>query len=333
MIKNIGKYYLYRHLRLDKNEPFYIGIGTKTKPNSTTIKSEYSRAYMTCNRSVLWKNVRNKTEYEVEILLESDNYYFIKQKEIEFILLYKRKDCCAGTLTNLTDGGDGNTGYILPQSQLANISNSLKKLYSGEDYINPQSKEIIDTVTKETFLSLRQASTVKKINISSLSEMLTGKLRDTTSLCYKKDYFGQIIEPDNRKYKSKIINSETKEIYDNFSDLSRKMNIDKATISKKIRGILPNNTYFMYLWEYDLNPITRVKQKVKNSTAIMLKNIEDGNIFYSIKEASDFYNISYNNLKTEITKGCAIKQRFRKLEPAEMEEEVNENSEELKLVA
>ena len=109
--------------------------------------------------------------------------------------------------------------------------NNFEKLYSGEDYINPQSKEIIDTVTKETFLSLRQASTVKKINISSLSEMLTGKLRDTTSLCYKKDYFGQIIEPDNRKYKSKIINSETKEIYDNFSDLSRKMNIDKATIS------------------------------------------------------------------------------------------------------
>ena len=38
-------HYLYRHIRLDKNEPFYIGIGTKkenTKFNS--IKSEYSRA-------------------------------------------------------------------------------------------------------------------------------------------------------------------------------------------------------------------------------------------------------------------------------------------------
>jgi hypothetical protein len=24
-------HYLYRHIRLDKNEPFYIGIGTKTQ--------------------------------------------------------------------------------------------------------------------------------------------------------------------------------------------------------------------------------------------------------------------------------------------------------------
>ena len=29
MIVENGKYYLYRHIRLDKNEPFYIGIGTK----------------------------------------------------------------------------------------------------------------------------------------------------------------------------------------------------------------------------------------------------------------------------------------------------------------
>lgn len=25
MIVDIGKYFLYRHIRLDKNEPFYIG--------------------------------------------------------------------------------------------------------------------------------------------------------------------------------------------------------------------------------------------------------------------------------------------------------------------
>lgn len=29
MIQNIGKYYLYRHIRLDLGSPFYIGIGTK----------------------------------------------------------------------------------------------------------------------------------------------------------------------------------------------------------------------------------------------------------------------------------------------------------------
>ena len=37
MIDNYGKYYLYRHIRLDKNEPFYIGIGTK-KESKAKIK-------------------------------------------------------------------------------------------------------------------------------------------------------------------------------------------------------------------------------------------------------------------------------------------------------
>jgi hypothetical protein len=30
-ICNNGQHYLYRHVRLDNNEPFYIGIGTKNK--------------------------------------------------------------------------------------------------------------------------------------------------------------------------------------------------------------------------------------------------------------------------------------------------------------
>lgn len=29
MIVSNGKYYLYRHIRLDTNEVFYVGIGTK----------------------------------------------------------------------------------------------------------------------------------------------------------------------------------------------------------------------------------------------------------------------------------------------------------------
>ena len=39
MIEDEGKYYLYRHIREDKNEVFYIGIGTKNS------KVEYKRAF------------------------------------------------------------------------------------------------------------------------------------------------------------------------------------------------------------------------------------------------------------------------------------------------
>jgi len=104
-----NKYYIYRHIREDKNEPFYIGIGTiwgKDK-NSSCDAKKYGRAFAKINRSEFWKNIISKSNYTVEILMESDNLDFIKNKEREFIILYGRRDLKTGTLVNLTDGGDG----------------------------------------------------------------------------------------------------------------------------------------------------------------------------------------------------------------------------------
>ena len=104
------KYYLYRHIRLDTNQPFYIGIGTKFEFYSKSNKKYYSRAFATSKRGNIWNKIVNKTLYEVEIMLESDDYQFIKQKEIEFIKLYGRKNLGTGCLSNLTNGGEGTLG-------------------------------------------------------------------------------------------------------------------------------------------------------------------------------------------------------------------------------
>lgn len=95
--------YLYRHIRLDKNIPFYIGIGSD---------ETYSRANSNKNRNNHWLNIVSKTQYDVEILFEHDDYEFIKEKEIEFISLYGRINNNTGILSNLTDGGDGCLGLI-----------------------------------------------------------------------------------------------------------------------------------------------------------------------------------------------------------------------------
>lgn len=95
--------YLYRHIRLDTNMPFYIGIG---------IDANYYRANSKKSRNSYWKNIVSKSDYEVEILFEHDDYEFIKEKEVEFISLYGRSDLGLGTLCNLTNGGDGCTGLI-----------------------------------------------------------------------------------------------------------------------------------------------------------------------------------------------------------------------------
>ena len=92
--------YLYRHIRLDKNEPFYIGIGSDDK---------YQRANSKTHRNNYWLSVVSKTDYKVEILIDDISYEYAKEKEIEFIDIYKRKED-NGTLCNITKGGDGVLG-------------------------------------------------------------------------------------------------------------------------------------------------------------------------------------------------------------------------------
>jgi len=111
MISDIGKYYLYRHIRLDKNEPFYIGIGKIYKKYLSEHYGNgqrYKRAWDFAQRSDLRKKVFSKCNknIRVEILFESSDRNFIKQKEIEFVSLYGRINLKTGILTNLTPGGD-----------------------------------------------------------------------------------------------------------------------------------------------------------------------------------------------------------------------------------
>ena len=129
-----NKYYLYRHIRLDKNEVFYIGRGKKAKKFSNTIFSEYGRAYNTLQRNKYWKNIFKKTDIKVEILYESNCINHINNKEIEFIKLYGRKDLKKGTLVNLTDGGDGHCGMSDKNRKI--VSDTLKNRNRGYAYKN-----------------------------------------------------------------------------------------------------------------------------------------------------------------------------------------------------
>lgn len=118
------KYYLYRYIRLDKNEPFYIGIGKKPK-GFTNNYNEYKRAYSK-QRNGFCLVIMNKCKYRIEIVCESIHHDYIVQKEIEFIRLYGRKDIGTGTLCNLTDGGEGCIGHVCSEKQKLNQSIKMK---------------------------------------------------------------------------------------------------------------------------------------------------------------------------------------------------------------
>lgn len=157
------RHYLYRHIRLDKNEPFYIGIGTKEKGRENLKDTcSYRRAYEKKGRGSIWNKISKKSEYDVEILLESDNYEFIKNKEIEFIKLYGRKNNKTGTLANLTDGGDGTLAVIWSAETIAKREESKRKTIESRGYFH--SPEAIENIRKHL---LGRPCSIKTKNIIS----------------------------------------------------------------------------------------------------------------------------------------------------------------------
>lgn len=95
--------YVYKHIRLDNNQTFYIGIGSD---------ENYKRAYSKKDRNKHWHNTVNLTEYLVEII--SDEWLTWEEaceKEKFWIIFYGRADLGTGSLVNMTDGGDGQYGF------------------------------------------------------------------------------------------------------------------------------------------------------------------------------------------------------------------------------
>lgn len=99
-------FYTYIYFRQD-GTPYYIG------------KGHNARAFQRYGRYV-------HTPPRARILVE---HWDSEQKALEmeqwYIRLYGRKDNNTGILRNMTDGGDGSTGWIPTEENKANISRSL----------------------------------------------------------------------------------------------------------------------------------------------------------------------------------------------------------------
>lgn len=196
MITDEGQYFLYRHIRNDKNEVFYIGIGTKK--NGNTIGNTYNRAYLKAIRNVFWKRIVNKTTYSVEIVCESDSYDFIQKKEIEFVLLYGRKDLKTGTLCNLTDGGEGQLGVK------RKMTDDTKKKISASNKDKSKSEE-----HKKALSDSKLLNPVKYWKDKTFNEDHKTKLSDAK----KKQFENHVYAKSNRDHNPKCTIEDRKLIY------------------------------------------------------------------------------------------------------------------------
>lgn len=171
--------YVYRHIRHDKNQPFYIGIGSD---------SNYKRAYQKSKtkRSTHWHNIA-KNGYDVEIMIEGISWEEACEKEKEFIKLYGRSDLNTGILCNHTSGGDGANN--LSKDVIETIRKKLTGITQSEYTKNKRKESLIKAWSNP---HLRQLKSIQTKSIMSedirkkISKSLSGKKKKPISEQHKK---------------------------------------------------------------------------------------------------------------------------------------------------
>lgn len=125
---------VYKHIRKDTNEVFYIGIGRTDK-----------RPYNFVKRSLHHKNIIKKFGVEVEIICEDITWDEACKKEIELIKEYGRIDLGTGNLINRTDGGEGSKNFIFSEEEKNRRSEYAKKQHKeGKINYNKISQTLTD---------------------------------------------------------------------------------------------------------------------------------------------------------------------------------------------
>ena len=222
--------YVYRHIRKDKNQPFYIGIGSD---------KNYRRANEVRGRNDIWNKIVHKSEYRIDILLDDLTWDEAKCKEKEFISLYGRIDNKTGVLSNMTDGGDGIVGSICSDETKRKISKSKigKKL-------SKEHREKLCSASKNRHNGKNNNFYGKKH--SELSKIKMSNSLKGTKSGEKNPMYGR--PSINRK---KVIDTLNGVIFECSKYAAEFYNIHPSTLKSKLNGNDKNNTTLMYLCDYE----------------------------------------------------------------------------------
>lgn len=117
----MSEYYVYEWVRLDTNEPFYIG------------KGKGNRWHLMHGRNRYFQNIINKVGIEniAVVLLHRDlteHEAFLMEK----FYIHYYKNSLGFSLSNITDGGDGISGYIMTPENRKKMSENNARFWKGK---------------------------------------------------------------------------------------------------------------------------------------------------------------------------------------------------------
>lgn len=240
-MENINRFYVYRHIRLDTEQVFYIGVGTITlNPISNTYNELYKRAFVKANRNYFWKNIVNKTEYCVDIVFEHFDYEEVEKKEKELIKLYGRRDLKQGILCNLTDGGKGFRMIPIkkhPEDIRLKMSLASKGVKKSEEH-----KEKLRQAKFSNPIKYWKGKTFSETHREKLSLAKKGKsnkLKGTSNIkCKERAKRNYIIETDKEIIYLFITIGDLKKMYSiSHKTFKKFLNGERCARVKKIKSI------------------------------------------------------------------------------------------------
>jgi len=176
-------YYVYHHIRLDNNSIFYVGKGKKHRLNESS------------NRNRYWHNIVNKVGYKAEIVCDNLSEEQALQLEKDLISKYKLLNY---NLCNMTDGGDGISGYkhtnqtkkILvelnknrqPDTAETRIKKGLAWKGKKRKPFTEEHKEKLRQARKKQIMNKVTEETKRKISLSNKGKKRTEEQRKYISL-------------------------------------------------------------------------------------------------------------------------------------------------------
>jgi hypothetical protein len=235
--------YVYQHTRLDKNEPFYIGIGTS---------EYYNRARRKKGRNKIWHRIVDKTPYEIKIIYDNLSWEEACQREKELIAKYGRLNNKTGILANLTDGGEGNVGAVLsPDHRKAVAEANRRRVFTPEqraamgerarermknpEYKKKMTEALVKSLSTEKFKQAAKAAAQKRRGLKMSEEA-----RVNISKAARKRAKYKIVQ--------KSLSGEVIKIWDNLVDIENELKFDGSNVGIVCKG--KGKTSHGFIWEY-----------------------------------------------------------------------------------